>query len=93
MRKTSYPLKRSCPTGTERVAAYHTHGVDSGGEYVDEFFSSTDKDIVKDPLNHLDAFYLATPDGTFKALNNKAETIISMDRGSGLSSVCIPYQN
>lgn len=38
LRKESYPLKRKCPTGTDRVAAYHTHGADSHGDYVDEFF-------------------------------------------------------
>ncbi|HFU8056824.1 TPA: DUF4329 domain-containing protein, partial [Escherichia coli] len=93
LRKESYPLKRKCPTGTDRVAAYHTHGADSHGDYVDEFFSSSDKNLVRSKDNNLEAFYLATPDGRFEALNNKGEYIFIRNSVSGLSSVCIPYHD
>jgi len=93
LRKESYPLKRKCPTGTDRVAAYHTHGADSHGDYVDEFFSSSDKNLVRSKDNNLEAFYLATPDGRFEALNNKGEYIFIRNSVPGLSSVCIPYHD
>ena len=93
LRKASYPLKRKCPTGTDRVAAYHTHGADSHGDYVDEFFSSSDKNLVRSKDNNLEAFYLATPDGRFEALNNKGEYIFIRNSVPGLSSVCIPYHD
>ncbi|MBL3996030.1 DUF4329 domain-containing protein [Escherichia coli] len=93
LRKESYPLKRKCPTGTDRVAAYHTHGADSHGDYVDEFFSSSDKNLVRSKDNNLKAFYLATPDGRFEALNNKGEYIFIRNSVPGLSSVCIPYHD
>ncbi|WP_111966324.1 rhs element protein RhsD, partial [Escherichia coli] len=93
LRKESYPLKRKCPTGTDRVAAYHTHGADSHGDYVDEFFSSSDKNLVRSKDNNLEAFYLATPDGRFETLNNKGEYIFIRNSVPGLSSVCIPYHD
>ncbi|RHG01865.1 RHS repeat protein, partial [Escherichia coli] len=93
LRKESYPLKRKCPTGIDRVAAYHTHGADSHGDYVDEFFSSSDKNLVRSKDNNLEAFYLATPDGRFEALNNKGEYIFIRNSVPGLSSVCIPYHD
>ncbi|YBP42983.1 DUF4329 domain-containing protein [Escherichia coli] len=79
--------------GTDRVAAYHTHGADSHGDYVDEFFSSSDKNLVRSKDNNLEAFYLATPDGRFEALNNKGEYIFIRNSVPGLSSVCIPYHD
>ncbi|HCX7594840.1 TPA: DUF4329 domain-containing protein [Escherichia coli] len=41
------------------------------------FFSSSDKNLVRSKDNNLEAFYLATPDGRFEALNNKGEYILS----------------
>lgn len=38
-------------------------------------FSSSDKNLVRSKDNNLEAFYLATPDGQFEALNNKGEYI------------------
>lgn len=38
-------------------------------------FSSSDKNLVRSKDNNLEAFYLATPDGRFEALNNKGEYI------------------
>ncbi|EAC2054638.1 type IV secretion protein Rhs, partial [Escherichia coli] len=43
--------------------------------------------------NNLEAFYLATPDGRFEALNNKGEYIFIRNSVPGLSSVCIPYHD
>lgn len=62
-------------------------------DYVDEFFSSSDKNLVRSKDNNLEAFYLATPDGRFEALNNKGEYIFIRNSVPGLSSVCIPYHD
>ncbi|EHP1398346.1 DUF4329 domain-containing protein, partial [Escherichia coli] len=53
-------------------------------------FSSSDKNLVRSKDNNLEAFYLATPDGRFEALNNKGEYIFIRNSVPGLSSVCIP---
>ncbi|ECG8592444.1 DUF4329 domain-containing protein, partial [Salmonella enterica subsp. salamae] len=74
-RKTSWPFKSPCPDGTKKISAYHTHGADSHGEYWDEIFSEDDKNLVKSKENDIESFYLGTPDGAFKAINNKGKDI------------------
>ncbi|EFF4290593.1 RHS repeat protein, partial [Escherichia coli] len=69
-RKGSYPFNSPCPNGTEKVSAYHTHGADSHGEYWDEIFSGKDEKIVKSKDNNIKSFYLGTPSGNFKAIDN-----------------------
>lgn len=91
LRKELYFLKRKCFTGTDRVAAYYTYGADSYGDYVDEFFLSSDKNFVRSKDNNFEAFYFATLDGRFEALNNKGEYIFIRNSVLGLSLVCILY--
>ena len=52
-----------------------------------------DKNLVRSKDKNLEAFYLATPDGRFEALNNKGEYIFIRNSVPGLSSVCIPYHD
>lgn len=84
-RKTSYPFDCPCPNGTEKISAYHTHGADSHGEYWDEIFSENDKYLVKIKENKIESFYLGTPDGAFKAIDNKGQSITNR---KGLPNVC-----
>ncbi|EEV2796285.1 RHS repeat protein, partial [Escherichia coli] len=74
-RKGSYPFNSPCPNGTEKVSAYHTHGADSHGEYWDEIFSGKDEKIVKSKDNNIKSFYLGTPSGNFKAIDNHGKEI------------------
>jgi len=85
MRKSSYPFESPCPDGSLQISAYHTHGADSHGEYWDEIFSAADEALVKSKGNKIEKFYLGTPDGAFKAINNKAE--ITIDK-KGLPNAC-----
>ncbi|EER3970094.1 RHS repeat protein, partial [Escherichia coli] len=84
-RKGSYPFNSPCPNGTEKVSAYHTHGADSHGEYWDEIFSGKDEKIVKSKDNNIKSFYLGTPSGNFKAIDNHGKEITNR---KGLPNVC-----
>ncbi|EFC2152302.1 RHS repeat protein [Escherichia coli] len=89
-RKGSYPFNSPCPNGTEKVSAYHTHGADSHGEYWDEIFSGKDEKIVKSKDNNIKSFYLGTPSGNFKAIDNHGKEITN---GKGLPNVCRVHGN
>ncbi|HHN9368591.1 TPA: DUF4329 domain-containing protein, partial [Escherichia coli] len=89
-RKGSYPFNSPCPNGTEKVSAYHTHGADSHGEYWDEIFSGKDEKIVKSKDNNIKSFYLGTPSGNFKAIDNHGKEITNR---KGLPNVCRVHGN
>ncbi|EKG1028584.1 RHS repeat protein, partial [Escherichia coli] len=89
-RKGSYPFNSPCPNGTEKVSAYHTHGADSHGEYWDEIFSGKDEKIVKSKDNNIRSFYLGTPSGNFKAIDNHGKEITNR---KGLPNVCRVHGN
>ncbi|EIZ5090887.1 RHS repeat protein, partial [Escherichia coli] len=89
-RKESYPFNSPCPNGTEKVSAYHTHGADSHGEYWDEIFSGKDEKIVKSKDNNIKSFYLGTPSGNFKAIDNHGKEITNR---KGLPNVCRVHGN
>ncbi|WP_220404654.1 DUF4329 domain-containing protein, partial [Escherichia coli] len=89
-RKGSYPFNSPCPNGTEKVSAYHTHGADSHGEYWDEIFSGKDEEIVKSKDNNIKSFYLGTPSGNFKAIDNHGKEITNR---KGLPNVCRVHGN
>ncbi|EOK0205977.1 DUF4329 domain-containing protein [Escherichia coli] len=89
-RKGSYPFNSPCPNGTEKVSAYHTHGADSHGEYWDEIFSGKDEKIVKSKDNNIKSFYLGTPSGNFKAIDNHGKEITNI---KGLPNVCRVHGN
>ncbi len=89
-RKGSYPFNSPCPNGTEKVSAYHTHGADSHGEYWDEIFSGKDEKIVKSKDNNIKSFYLGTPSGNFKAIDNHGKEIT---KRKGLPNVCRVHGN
>src|SRR5699024_12700007 len=67
--------------------SYSHHDVSILVVYVYKFFSSSDKNLVRSKYNILEAFYPATPDGRFEALNNKGEYIFIRNSVPGLSSV------
>ncbi|WP_106508214.1 DUF4329 domain-containing protein, partial [Escherichia coli] len=89
-RKGSYPFNSPCPNGTEKVSAYHTHGADSHGEYWDKIFSGKDEKIVKSKDNNIKSFYLGTPSGNFKAIDNHGKEITNR---KGLPNVCRVHGN
>lgn len=89
-RKGSYPFNSPCPNGTEKVSAYHTHGADSHGEYWDEIFSGKDEKIVKSKDNNIKSFYLGTPSGNFKAIDNHGKKITNR---KGSPNVCRVHGN
>ncbi|MXD72548.1 DUF4329 domain-containing protein, partial [Escherichia coli] len=89
-RKGSYPFNSPCPNGTEKVSAYHTHGAGSHGEYWDEIFSGKDEKIVKSKDNNIKSFYLGTPSGNFKAIDNHGKEITNR---KGLPNVCRVHGN
>ncbi|EKA3906835.1 DUF4329 domain-containing protein, partial [Escherichia coli] len=89
-RKGSYPFNSPCPNGTEKVSAYHTHGADSHGEYWDEIFSGKDEKIVKSKDSNIKSFYLGTPSGNFKAIDNHGKEITNR---KGLPNVCRVHGN
>ncbi|EEV5911634.1 DUF4329 domain-containing protein, partial [Escherichia coli] len=89
-RKGSYPFNSPCPNGTEKVSTYHTHGADSHGEYWDEIFSGKDEKIVKSKDNNIKSFYLGTPSGNFKAIDNHGKEITNR---KGLPNVCRVHGN
>ncbi|WNU81928.1 rhs element protein RhsB [Escherichia coli] len=89
-RKGSYPFNSPCPNGTEKVSAYHTHGADSHGEYWNEIFSGKDEKIVKSKDNNIKSFYLGTPSGNFKAIDNHGKEITNR---KGLPNVCRVHGN
>ena len=88
--KSTYPFNSPCPNGTEKVSAYHTHGADSHGEYWDEIFSGKDEKIVKSKDNNIKSFYLGTPSGNFKAIDNYGKEITNR---KGLPNVCRVHGN
>lgn len=91
LRKELYFLKRKCFIGIDRVVVYYIYGVDSYGDYVDEFFLSSDKNFVRSKDNNFEVFYFVIFDGWFEVFNNKGEYIFIRNSVSGLSLVCILY--
>lgn len=63
LRKELYFLKRKCFIGIDRVVVYYIYGVDSYGDYVDEFFLSSDKNFVRSKDNNFEVFYFVIFDG------------------------------
>nr|HAC6701229.1 DUF4329 domain-containing protein [Salmonella bongori serovar 66:z65:-] len=83
----SYPFDSPCPSGTEIVAMYHTHGSDSNGVYKDEEFSPTDKDLSK---RKGIPNYLGTPKGSFQKVEPNGDQPINK---SSLPSQCRIHTN
>ncbi|CTW49761.1 Rhs core protein with extension [Escherichia coli] len=63
---------------------------DSHGEYWDEIFSGKDEKIVKSKDNNIKSFYLGTPSGNFKAIDNHGKEITNR---KGLPNVCRVHGN
>ncbi|MGC9790826.1 DUF4329 domain-containing protein, partial [Escherichia coli] len=90
-RNRSHWSTSKTPSYTKSVSwQHHPHGADSHGEYWDEIFSGKDEKIVKSKDNNIKSFYLGTPSGNFKAIDNHGKEITNR---KGLPNVCRVHGN